>query len=52
VAAIRELQGDPVAALAMGLRGRRALERSYSLQRACERWRTQTLELAAMVVPA
>ena len=52
VAAIRTLQGDPVAALAMGLRGRRALERSYSLQRACERWRAQTLELAAMTVPA
>jgi len=26
----------------MGLRGRRALERSYSMQLACRRWREQT----------
>jgi glycosyltransferase involved in cell wall biosynthesis len=39
VAAIRELQRNPVAALTMGLRGREALEREYSMQRSCERWR-------------
>jgi glycosyltransferase involved in cell wall biosynthesis len=39
VAAIRALQADPAAALAMGLRGRRALESSYSMEIACDRWR-------------
>ncbi len=52
VAAIRRLQSDPVLALTMGMRGRRALERSYSLQLACERWRSQTIRLAEMAVPA
>ena len=52
VSAIRRLQADPIDALAMGLRGRRALERSYSLQRACERWRAQTLELANRAISA
>jgi glycosyltransferase involved in cell wall biosynthesis len=40
VAAIRELQRDPVMAMAMGLRGREALERRYSMQHSCEQWRT------------
>jgi hypothetical protein len=31
-----------VLSLTMGLRGRRALERSYSMQLACRRWREQT----------
>lgn len=39
VAAIRQLQRNPAGALAMGLRGRRALEDRYSMQRACEAWR-------------
>jgi glycosyltransferase involved in cell wall biosynthesis len=39
VAAIRELQRNPIEALTMGLRGREALERKYSMQRSCEQWR-------------
>lgn len=39
VAAIRALQADPASALAMGLRGRRALESNYSMEIACDRWR-------------
>ncbi len=39
VTAIRDLQRNPPAALAMGLRGRRVLEASYSMQRACDTWR-------------
>ena len=38
VEAIRRLRRDPVLALTMGLRGRRALERSYSMQHACRHW--------------
>ena len=38
VSAIRSLQQNPALALAMGIRGRRALERSYSMQRSCRRW--------------
>lgn len=38
VAAIQELRHDPSMALAMGLRGRRALEADYSMQRACSAW--------------
>jgi hypothetical protein len=38
VTAIRDLQRNPPAALAMGLRGRRVLEASYSMQRACGAW--------------
>ncbi len=38
VRAIRELQREPTFALAMGLRGRRALERSYSMQISCAQW--------------
>jgi glycosyltransferase involved in cell wall biosynthesis len=49
VGAIRRLQRDPVLALTMGLRGRRALERSYSMQIACAKWheRAHTLVEAA-----
>jgi glycosyltransferase involved in cell wall biosynthesis len=46
VAAIERLRRDPVTSLSMGLRGRRALERSYSMQLACRRWREQTHALA------
>jgi glycosyltransferase involved in cell wall biosynthesis len=46
VAAIEKLRRDPVTSLSMGLRGRRALERSYSMQLACRRWREQTHALA------
>ncbi|MFM8818668.1 MAG: glycosyltransferase family 4 protein, partial [Phycisphaerales bacterium] len=46
VAAIRQLRKDPVLSLTMGLRGRRALERSYSMQLACRRWRDHTHALA------
>jgi glycosyltransferase involved in cell wall biosynthesis len=38
VGAIKRLQVNPEMARAMGLRGRDALERSYSMERACERW--------------
>ncbi len=38
VTAIRDLQRNPPAALAMGLRGRRVLEARYSMQRACGDW--------------
>jgi glycosyltransferase involved in cell wall biosynthesis len=38
VTAIRDLQRNPPAALAMGLRGRRVLEARYSMQRACGEW--------------
>ena len=38
VRAIRELRREPTAALAMGLRGRRALERFYSMQICCAHW--------------
>jgi glycosyltransferase involved in cell wall biosynthesis len=49
VGAIRRLQRDPVLALTMGLRGRRALEQSYSMQIACAKWheRAHTLVEAA-----
>jgi glycosyltransferase involved in cell wall biosynthesis len=40
VSAIRSLQRDASGAIAMGLRGRRALEEQYSMQRACEAWRS------------
>ncbi len=46
VASIAKLRRDPVLSLTMGLRGRRALERSYSMQLACRRWRDQTHALA------
>jgi glycosyltransferase involved in cell wall biosynthesis len=52
VAAIRQLRRDPVLSLTMGLRGRRALERSYSMQLACRRWRDQTHALARREVQA
>jgi len=39
VSAIKRLQCDPAVALAMGLRGRRAIEDWYSMQRACAMWR-------------
>jgi glycosyltransferase involved in cell wall biosynthesis len=39
VAAIKRLQREPEIALAMGLRGRHALEERYSMQRACAKWR-------------
>jgi polysaccharide deacetylase family protein (PEP-CTERM system associated) len=38
VRSIRELQREPTIALSMGLRGRLALERSYSMQIACAQW--------------
>ena len=38
VRSIRELQREPTIALSMGLRGRLALERSYSMQMACAQW--------------
>jgi glycosyltransferase involved in cell wall biosynthesis len=38
VDAIRKLQRNPIEALAMGLRGRRALEAGYSMQESCGRW--------------
>jgi glycosyltransferase involved in cell wall biosynthesis len=49
VGAIRRLQRDPVLALTMGMRGRRALEQRYSMQIACSKWheRTRTLVGAA-----
>ena len=50
VAAIRSLQSDPAKALAMGLRGRRALESRYSIDIACERWR-ETLRRVDRDVP-
>ncbi len=40
VRAIRVVQHDPVEALAMGLRGRRVLEGSYSMKHSCARWRS------------
>jgi glycosyltransferase involved in cell wall biosynthesis len=39
VAAIKQLQQNPTVAHAMGLRGRRVLESSYSMQKACAIWR-------------
>ena len=47
VAAIRQLQRESSVAHALGLRGRQALERSYSMQHACEEWR----RLLGRVVP-
>jgi glycosyltransferase involved in cell wall biosynthesis len=41
VGAIRRLQRDPVLALTMGMRGRRALENRYSMQIACAKWHEQ-----------
>ena len=51
VGAIRRLQRDPVLALTMGLRGRRALERHYSMQIACAKWHERTHTLAGVGAP-
>jgi glycosyltransferase involved in cell wall biosynthesis len=40
VRSIRELQRNPSVALSMGMRGRHALERLYSMQQACAQWRS------------
>jgi glycosyltransferase involved in cell wall biosynthesis len=51
VGAIRRLQRDPVLALTMGLRGRRALEEQYAMQIACAKWHERTHTLAGIGAP-
>jgi glycosyltransferase involved in cell wall biosynthesis len=51
VGAIRRLQRDPVLALTMGLRGRRALEQQYAMQIACAKWHERTHTLAGVGAP-
>lgn len=49
VCAIRRLRERPEFALALGQRGRRALERSYSISTACESWRRSIHSLASTI---
>jgi len=45
VSVLNELHKDPAMGLALGHRGRQVLESKYSMQHACNAWRTLLHEL-------